>query len=91
MLLLAGPLGVGALVVGAGPETVQQVRSVEVQRYRWDVEYTADEWLDVLRTYSPNIARDAATTEQLLERIRARIGARTVTKHYLATLSLARR
>jgi SAM-dependent methyltransferase len=64
---------------------------IEVQRYRWDVEYTADEWLDVLRTYSPNIFRDTATTERLLERIRARIGARTVTKHYLATLNLARR
>jgi SAM-dependent methyltransferase len=64
---------------------------VEVRRYRWDVEYTADEWIDVLRTYSPNIARDPATTERLLARIRARIGDRRVTKHYLATLNLARR
>jgi SAM-dependent methyltransferase len=64
---------------------------VEVRRYRWDVEYTADEWLDVLRTYSPNIARDRETTERLLERIGARIGPRTVTKHYLATLNIGHR
>ena len=66
-------------------------REIEVRRYRWDVEYTADEWVDVLRTYSPNIARDPATTDRLLERIHARIGDRRVTKHYLATLNLARR
>jgi hypothetical protein len=64
---------------------------IDVRRYRWNVEYTADEWADVLRTYSPNIARDPATTERLLQRIKARIGARTVTKHYLATLNLGRR
>jgi SAM-dependent methyltransferase len=63
---------------------------IEVRRYRWDVPYTADEWDAVLRTYSPNIARDAATTEELLRRIHARIGERTVMKHYLATLTLGR-
>ena len=57
----------------------------------WDVVYTGDEWIDVLRTYSPNIARDPAVTEELLRRIRARIGARSVTKHYLATLTTGRR
>jgi len=64
---------------------------IQVRRHRWDVPYRADEWVDVLRTYSPNIARDAATTELLLDRIRTRIGDRTVTKHYLATLTLGRR
>jgi SAM-dependent methyltransferase len=66
-------------------------RDVEVRRYPWEVAYTADEWVDVLRTYSPNIARDQRTTARLLERIRARIGSRTVTKHYLATLTVGRR
>jgi hypothetical protein len=68
-------------------------RDVEVRRYRWDVTYGADEWIDVLRTYSPNLERDAATTERLLDRIHARIESRPggrVTKHYLATLNLAR-
>jgi SAM-dependent methyltransferase len=63
---------------------------IEVHRYGWDVVYTADEWIDVLRTYSPNIARDPETTERLLERIHARALERgTVTKHYLATLNVA--
>jgi SAM-dependent methyltransferase len=67
---------------------------VDVRRYRWDVVYTAAEWIDVLRTYSPNIARDAPTTQRLLDRIAARIDARPdgrVTKHYLATLTTGRR
>ena len=66
-------------------------RDVEVRRYRWDVVYTADEWIDVLHTYSPYIGRDH---ERLYERIRARIAKRAdprVTKHYLATLTVGRR
>jgi SAM-dependent methyltransferase len=65
-------------------------RDVEVRRHPWDVLYTADEWIDVMRTYSPHIARDPAVNEELYRRIRARIGAHTVTKHYLATLTLGR-
>ncbi|MHB8470559.1 MAG: class I SAM-dependent methyltransferase [Gaiellaceae bacterium] len=65
-------------------------RDIDVHRYRWDVAYGADEWTDVLRTYSPNIAADPATTGRLLERIHRRIGERTVTKHYLATLTSGR-
>jgi len=68
-------------------------RDAEVRRYCWDVTYSADGWIDVLRTYSPNIERDASTTERLLDRIHVRIESRPggrVTKHYLATLNLAR-
>jgi SAM-dependent methyltransferase len=63
---------------------------VDVRRYPWDVVYTADEWIDVMRTYSPHIAREPALNEELYRRIRARIGGRTVTKHYLATLTVGR-
>ncbi len=63
---------------------------IDVKRYRWAVEYSAAELGDVLRTYSPNIERDTETTERLVGRIAARIGDRTVTKHYLAMLTLAR-
>jgi SAM-dependent methyltransferase len=65
---------------------------VEVRRRRWDVTYTADEWVAVLGTYSPNLAAERATTALLFERIRARIAARPggyVTKHYLATVNVA--
>ncbi|MGH2935224.1 MAG: class I SAM-dependent methyltransferase [Gaiellaceae bacterium] len=66
-------------------------RDVEVRRHPWDALYTADEWIDVMRTYSPHIVRDPVVNEELYRRFRARIGARTVTKHYLATLTRGRR
>jgi SAM-dependent methyltransferase len=66
---------------------------VDVRRYVWQVTYGAAEYVDLLRTYSPNIARDPETSLELLRRIRARISARDdprVTKSYLATTSIAR-
>jgi hypothetical protein len=58
------------------------------------VRYTADAYIAVLDTYSSNRALDPETRQQLYDRIRRRIGARsgpTVTKTYLATLNVARR
>ena len=46
-----------------------------------------------MSTYSPHLARDPAITARLFDRIRARIDSRPgsrVTKHYLATLNVAR-
>lgn len=67
---------------------------IEVRRHRWDVTYTADEWIAVLGTYSPNIALPPEQRRELFDRIRARIAARpggTATRHYLAVLSLGKR
>lgn len=66
-------------------------RLVAERRHRWDVEYTADAYIDVIGTYSPNIAMPEATRRELFGRLRARIGDRTVRKTYLATLDVARR
>jgi len=66
---------------------------VEVRRYVWQVTYGAAEYIDLLRTYSPNIVLDPETSPELLRRIRARIEARDdphVTKSYLATTNIAR-
>jgi SAM-dependent methyltransferase len=66
---------------------------VDVRRYVWQVTYSPDEYIDVLRTYSPNIARDPAISNELFRRIRARIQARDhprVAKSYLATMNIAR-
>jgi SAM-dependent methyltransferase len=66
---------------------------VDVRRYVWQVTYDTTEYIDLMRTYSPNIARDPRTTSELLRRIQARIEARDdprVTKTYLATTSTAR-
>jgi ubiquinone/menaquinone biosynthesis C-methylase UbiE len=67
---------------------------VEVRRHLWDVEYTADEYLAVLGTYSDNLALPADQRAELFARIRARIGGTpggSVTKTYLATLNIARK
>lgn len=67
---------------------------IAVRRYLWDVVYTADQYVDVLSTYSGHRALDQARREQLLERIRRRVEQRPgsrVRKTYLATLHVARR
>ncbi len=67
---------------------------VEVRRHLWEVEYTADEYLAVLGTYSDNLALPADQRDELFARIRARIGVApggSVTKSYLATLNVARK
>jgi SAM-dependent methyltransferase len=69
-------------------------RTVASYRHVWDVDYTADEYLALLDTYSGHRARDEATRERLNERIRRRIEARpgqTVRKTYLALLNVAGR
>ena len=67
---------------------------VEVRRYLADVTYSAEEYIAVLDTYSPNRAMEPAKRERLFGLIRRRIEARPgghVTKTYLFTLNLARR
>jgi SAM-dependent methyltransferase len=69
-------------------------RNVGARRCLWDVVYTADEYIDVLNTYSGHRALDDATRERLLLRIRKRIEGRPdrrVRKTYLATLNVAER
>jgi SAM-dependent methyltransferase len=66
-------------------------RVVAERRYLWDVEYTANEYVDVISTYSVNIAMDAPSRERLFDLLRARIGSRTIRKTYLTTLDIARR
>jgi SAM-dependent methyltransferase len=55
--------------------------------------YTADEFIDVLGTFSDNLALPEEQREELFRRIHARIAARpsgTVTKHHLLTLTVGR-
>jgi SAM-dependent methyltransferase len=66
-------------------------RVVAERRYQWDVEYTAGAYIDVISTYSNNIAMPETTRRELFERLRARIGDSTIRKTYLATLDVALR
>jgi SAM-dependent methyltransferase len=63
------------------------------RRYTWDVIYTADEYIDVLDTYSGHRALDDATRRRLYSLIRQRIQERPggkVRKTYLATMNIAK-
>ena len=64
---------------------------VEVRRHLQPLVYTADEYVDVLGTFSDNLSLPAEQREELFRRIHARISTRpggTVTKHYLLTLTV---
>lgn len=64
-----------------------------VNRYVWSEEYTAEQYLAVLSTYSNHIAASAEQRERLFTLIRDHIAARPtakVRKHYLNTLQIAR-
>jgi len=65
--------------------------SVEERRRLVALTYTADEFIDVLGTFSDNLALPEEQREELFRRIHARIAARpsgTVTKHHLLTLTV---
>jgi SAM-dependent methyltransferase len=64
---------------------------VEQRRHLQPLVYTADELVDLLGTFSENIALPPEQRAELFRRIHERIAARpggTVTKHYLLTLTV---
>jgi SAM-dependent methyltransferase len=66
---------------------------VRVRRYVWDRQYTAEEYISLLDTFSGHIAMEKRTREQLYGEIRRRIGLRRdprVRRHWLAILHVAR-
>jgi len=75
--------------VGAEMEASGLFRVADARRYSWDVVYTADEYIGVLSTFSPNIAMEDAKRTRLFDLLRARIGERSLRKTYLATLDVA--
>lgn len=87
------PPGPPGAVTGLGPEmeATGLFHVVGERRHQWDVVYTADEYIDVLSTFSGNIAMDEAKRTRLFELLRARIGDRLLRKTYLATLDVALR
>jgi SAM-dependent methyltransferase len=75
--------------IGAEMEASGLFRVVAERRYQWDVDYTRDAYLDLLATASNHRMLDARTRTQLFDRLRARIGDRTLRSSYLATLDVA--
>jgi SAM-dependent methyltransferase len=66
---------------------------VRAKRYVWERTYTADEYLDLLSSFSGHIALDPERREFLFRNIRERIEARPVARvrrHWVAILNVAR-
>lgn len=74
---------------GAEMEASGLFRVAGERRYLWDVVYTAHEYIDVLSTFSPNIAMEETKRTRLFDLLRARLGERRLRKTYLATLDVA--
>lgn len=75
-------------------EASGRFRNLGAMRYLWDVIYTADEYIELLNTYSGHRALDDDRRERLLTRIHRRIEARperNVRRTYLALLYVAER
>src|SRR5207249_5034220 len=67
---------------------------VNVRRYVWEKEYTAEEYIALLNTFSGHIALDPDKREYLYRHVRDRINARpdaSVRRHWLAILNLVRK
>jgi len=67
---------------------------VAVCRYVWELVYSADQYVDLLSTYSGHRSIEEPARGELLERIRRRIDSRPggrIRKAYLAILHVARR
>ena len=64
---------------------------VESRHHLQPLVYTADEYVDLLGTFSDHVAQPAEEREELFGRLHARISSRpggTVTKHFLLTLTV---
>ncbi len=64
------------------------------RRYVWEKPYTAEEYIDLLNTFSGHIVMDPDKREYLYRNVRERIAARPdprIRRHWLAILNIARR
>ena len=67
---------------------------VGVRRYLWEQDYTADEYIALLNTFSGHIAMEPSRRAHLYREIRRRVEqrpARRVYRHWHAILHVARR
>ena len=64
---------------------------VRVRRYVWEQQYSADEYIALLDTFSGHISMEASKRERLYGEIRLRLAGRRVRRHWYAILHVARR
>ncbi len=66
---------------------------VEIRRYVWTVDYSAEGYIDVLNTYSDHIAMAPAMRQRIFAGVRELMGERAdrpIRKHYLSILHVAK-
>ncbi len=74
-------------------ERSELFEDVRVKRYLWAQDYTADQYVDLLNTYSGHRVMDPPKRAALYAKLRRRINARpggSIHKHYLSILHVAR-
>lgn len=64
---------------------------VQVRRHLWELQYTAEEYIALLQTFSGHIEMTAAQRARLYGAIRDRLGGRRVRRHWGAILHVATR
>jgi SAM-dependent methyltransferase len=67
---------------------------VQIRRYSWETNYSADEYIALLNTFSGHISMNQHKRERLYREIRERIGRRPmprIKRHWYAVLHVARR
>ena len=64
---------------------------VQVRRYLWELQYTADEYVALIDTFSGHIAMTEEQRGRLYGEIRRLLGDRKVRRHWGAVLHVARR
>lgn len=62
---------------------------VAVRRYLWELQYTADEYVALLDTFSGHIEMTDAQRERLYGEVHRRLGSRKVHRHWEAVLHVA--
>lgn len=64
-------------------------RDIAIRRYLWIAEYTADEYVALLQTYSDHYTFTPEQRNLLYGEVHRRLATRKVRKHYLSTLHVA--
>jgi len=64
---------------------------VQVRRYLWELQYTADEYIALLDTFSGHITMSDEQRQRLYGEVRRRLGDRRVRRHWEAVLHVAQR
>ena len=63
---------------------------IKVRRYVWETRYSAEQYIDLLNTFSGHIAMEPVKREHLYAEIRRRLADRRVRRHWYAILHVAR-